>query len=770
MKNLIAIALVALAFAASGATYYPPVVTDTNGVLRSTNFFGANMGQLTNALNSAGFAPGGGTGNADTNSATAWAQKQTFLGDVLIGPTNLYSKLSSLDSGKANADSDLDALAGLALTGVMARTGAATYALRTLTGDSEVTIANGDGVAGNPTFSLASGITRDSELSAAISALSSVYQEDDADLAAYAALATSGLVARTGSGTVAARTLTGDTEIVVANGDGVSGNPTLSIGAAIARVAAVAAGYQPLATALTRLAGIGSGASGDVLIRDAVGFTNLAKSTDGKVLKLVAGLPAWADDETGASSGNADTNSANGWSQKQTFAGGVDAPGTNTLGVIHVTAIESDTPLSQSIGGTGGTNAESSRVALGLQPDVDVQTYRLALKQLALAILASGDMPFLDSSGVVTNTPSKDFGRSLLNGVDAAAVRALLGAVYGAGDTMTGHLKLPTHAYDASTWTNGSRTNEAVTRMDVANKIEQLAIGGAFFSSVSSDFTNAAGQLQFAPEATAGTGKILRETAAGTNSQLSGLTDVVLTNPQEGDSLIHDGSVWRNKPASRMELATRRIEIFTSIFGTAAEEAISLDEFTSGTASSGTKTLTGVYAGRNGVWQASAAPAAISSGAYINKNGSSLGLTNEFEFDCNFILVLTNGIMVKAGFGDTMTSTNFPTDACQLVITNGLMVGESCAGGYGSRTQTATSFLGASNTWYRINIKGTNTVAHFRLYTNLTQLAWTDSVSSTVPNNTQLVGPGIIAMSTGSQSTNKMLLGVDTFGIAFSVQ
>jgi hypothetical protein len=41
-------------------------------------------------------------------------------------------------------------------------------------------------------------------------------------------LATNGIISRTGSGTVAARTITGSTSISVSNGDGVSGNPTLS--------------------------------------------------------------------------------------------------------------------------------------------------------------------------------------------------------------------------------------------------------------------------------------------------------------------------------------------------------------------------------------------------------------------------------------------------------------------------------------------------------------------------------------------------------------
>lgn len=50
----------------------------------------------------------------------------------------------------------------------------------------------------------------------------------DSDLTALAALATTGLIARTGSGTVSARTLTAGTGISISNGDGVAGNPTIS--------------------------------------------------------------------------------------------------------------------------------------------------------------------------------------------------------------------------------------------------------------------------------------------------------------------------------------------------------------------------------------------------------------------------------------------------------------------------------------------------------------------------------------------------------------
>ena len=53
-------------------------------------------------------------------------------------------------------------------------------------------------------------------------------QASDADLTAIAGLASSGMIARTGAGTAAARTITAGAGITVSNGDGVSGNPTIS--------------------------------------------------------------------------------------------------------------------------------------------------------------------------------------------------------------------------------------------------------------------------------------------------------------------------------------------------------------------------------------------------------------------------------------------------------------------------------------------------------------------------------------------------------------
>ncbi len=53
-------------------------------------------------------------------------------------------------------------------------------------------------------------------------------QAFDADLSAVAALATAGMISRTGAGTAAVRTITAGAGITVTNGDGVAGNPTIA--------------------------------------------------------------------------------------------------------------------------------------------------------------------------------------------------------------------------------------------------------------------------------------------------------------------------------------------------------------------------------------------------------------------------------------------------------------------------------------------------------------------------------------------------------------
>lgn len=166
-------------------------------------------------------------------------------------------------------DAELAAIAGLATNGVIAKTGAGTAATRTVTGSTGITVTNGDGVSGNPTVAIdatvatlagtqtltnktltaptinggsISGITdlavADGGTGASTAAgartnlgvaIGTDVQAYDAELSAISGLASSGLIAKTGAGTAATRTVTAGTGISVANGDGVSGNPTVGI-------------------------------------------------------------------------------------------------------------------------------------------------------------------------------------------------------------------------------------------------------------------------------------------------------------------------------------------------------------------------------------------------------------------------------------------------------------------------------------------------------------------------------------------------------------
>jgi len=105
-------------------------------------------------------------------------------------------------------DADLDAVAALASTGIPVRTGAGTWAQRTLQPPAAgLTITNPAGVAGDPTFALAN------------------------DLSALEALGSTGFAVRTAADTWAQRVIAtaGATRIAITNGDGVAGNPTIDL-------------------------------------------------------------------------------------------------------------------------------------------------------------------------------------------------------------------------------------------------------------------------------------------------------------------------------------------------------------------------------------------------------------------------------------------------------------------------------------------------------------------------------------------------------------
>ena len=102
---------------------------------------------------------------------------------------------------------NLDSVSAINVAGIVSRDASGVFNARTITGPSNgISVVNGDGAGGNPTLSLSN------------------------DLAALEGLASTGIAVRTANDTWAQRTVTGSAgRLSVANGDGVSGNPTLDL-------------------------------------------------------------------------------------------------------------------------------------------------------------------------------------------------------------------------------------------------------------------------------------------------------------------------------------------------------------------------------------------------------------------------------------------------------------------------------------------------------------------------------------------------------------
>ena len=151
------------------------------------------------------------TGLASRTAADTWTVRSLTQPAAGITITNNDGVSGNPTFALAN---DLLALEGLSSTGIAVRTTTDTWAQRTLQAPAAgITITNPAGVAGDPTFALAN------------------------DLSALEGLSSNGMAARTGTDTWSVRTITGTAnKITVTNGDGVSGNPTLTIPDAVTLV------------------------------------------------------------------------------------------------------------------------------------------------------------------------------------------------------------------------------------------------------------------------------------------------------------------------------------------------------------------------------------------------------------------------------------------------------------------------------------------------------------------------------------------------------
>jgi len=106
---------------------------------------------------------------ASAATATKLTTARTINGTPFDGTADI-TIAATADATKQNLDADLTALSVLSSTGLIARTGAGTVGTRTITsGNTAITITNGNGVISDPTITLApSGVTANSYTSANI--------------------------------------------------------------------------------------------------------------------------------------------------------------------------------------------------------------------------------------------------------------------------------------------------------------------------------------------------------------------------------------------------------------------------------------------------------------------------------------------------------------------------------------------------------------------------------------------------------------------------
>jgi hypothetical protein len=146
--------------------------------------------------------------------------------------------------------------ANLRDAGIASYDGAGTFNGRTIIQPAAgITVANGDGISGNPTLALSD------------------------DLAAVEGLSTTGIAVRTAVSTWTTRTITAGSGVSISNGDGVSGNPTISASAAVPTTFTADSGSAT--PALNNLNVLGSGsiatsASGSTVTTALTGLTNHA--------------------------------------------------------------------------------------------------------------------------------------------------------------------------------------------------------------------------------------------------------------------------------------------------------------------------------------------------------------------------------------------------------------------------------------------------------------------------------------------------------------
>jgi hypothetical protein len=214
-------------------------------------------------------------------SDTAYAASWNGVTGVAPSKNAVYDKIEALDAAKANTSHTHTA------SDVTDFNTAADARVAVHTGDTT------DAHAASAITNTPSGNLAATTVQAALDELQTDVdgrQPLDSDLTAMAALSSTGIIARTGTGSASVRTITGTANrVTVTNGDGVSGNPTLDVGTDVV----VLTGAQTLSGAKTHTQPIlgevddgNSGAAHKSTLTGNVTYTFTAPAATGARLQL----------------------------------------------------------------------------------------------------------------------------------------------------------------------------------------------------------------------------------------------------------------------------------------------------------------------------------------------------------------------------------------------------------------------------------------------------------------------------------------------------
>jgi hypothetical protein len=319
---------------------------------------------------------------------------------------------------------DLAAVEGLATTGLAVRTAADTWAARTLTGPAAgLSVAHGDGVSGNPTISLAN------------------------DLLAVEALASTGLAVRTAADTWAVRTLSGPSAgVSIAHGDGVSGNPTISLANDLAAVEGLASTGLAVRTATdTWAARTLTGPAAGVTVTNGDGIAGNPTIALANDLSAIEGL---------ASTGFAARTGTDTWAQRTLTAGdGIAITHGNGVSANPTIAVSGDATLDSltvdftTVGQAGEHAEENDANATGT---VTIQ----ATDPTVLRRTLTGDVTLLVAGAP---TPGKGWSTELRTTQDATGGRDLT--------ILPANLLTYSEQFDNAAWTKSRATMNARMRL-----------------------------------------------------------------------------------------------------------------------------------------------------------------------------------------------------------------------------------------------------------------------------------------------------------------